>query len=161
MGKEIERKFLVRKKEWTSLQKPEGVHYNQGYLCIEPERTVRVRLTDVQAFITIKGKSENATRAEFEYAIPMEDAKQMIRDLAIGSISKIRYKINFQDKLWEVDEFFGKNEGLLLAEIELKSEDEEFAIPDWVAKEVTHDGRYYNANLVENPYDSWKDEEIF
>lgn len=159
MGKEIERKFLVNKKEWTSLQKPAGVHYSQGYLCVEPERTVRVRITDVHAFITIKGKSKGATRAEYEYEIPMDDAEQILRDLAIGSISKIRYKINFQNKLWEVDEFFGKNEGLLMAEIELENEGEQFAIPEWIGIEVTDDNRYYNANLVTNPYEKWKDEE--
>lgn len=159
MGKEIERKYLVNKKEWISLQKPAGVHYNQGYLCIETERTVRVRLTDLHAFITIKGKMKNATRAEYEYEIPMEDAKQMIRDLVIGSISKIRYKINFRNNLWEIDEFFGKNEGLLLAEIELENIDEEYVIPEWIDKEVTDDERYYNANLIMNPYENWKNEE--
>ena len=161
MGKEIERKFLIDKKEWLSVDKPAGVHFHQGYLCIEPERTVRVRLTDANAYITIKGKMKNTSRSEYEYEIPKEDASQMIRDLAIGSVSKIRYKIIFQNKLWEVDEFFGKNEGLLLAEIELDEVDEKFAIPGWVTKEVTADKRYYNANLVMNPYENWKDQASF
>lgn len=156
MAKEIERKFLVDRKAWNSVEKPVGVHFNQGYLCIEPGRTVRVRLTDSNAFITIKGMSKGATRDEFEYEIPMDDAYQMIRDLVIGNLNKIRYKITFQNKLWEVDQFLGKNEGLLLAEIELKNEEEDFIIPDWIDKEVTEDERYYNSNLVMNPYQDWK-----
>ena len=156
MAKEIERKFLVDRKEWNALEKPVGVHYNQGYLSISPSGTVRVRITDSTAFITIKGKSKGATRDEFEYEIPMDDANQMMHDLVIGSLNKIRYKITFQNKLWEVDQFLGKNEGLLLAEIELKNEEEDFIIPEWVDIEVTEDERYYNSNLVMNPYQDWK-----
>lgn len=159
MGKEIERKYLVNLKEWTSLKKPAGMHYKQGYLCIAPEMSIRIRITESQAFITIKGKLNGATRTEYEYDIPMEDAKQMIRDLVTGTISKIRYKIYFENKLWEVDQFLEKNDGLLLAEIELKDEEEEFAIPGWIGREVTNDDRYYNANLVANPYEKWKEQE--
>ncbi|MEO6819833.1 MAG: CYTH domain-containing protein [Ginsengibacter sp.] len=159
MSKEIERKFIVDKEKWNSLEKPAGLHYTQGYLCVDAEKSIRIRITDSKSFITIKGKLKKATREEYEYDIPVEDAKQMIENLSIGSIFKIRFTINVEKKLWVVDEFLGKNEDLLLAEIELKNVDEQFTLPEWVGKEVTDDDRYYNANLVSNPYENWKHEE--
>ena len=159
MSKEIERKFLVKKAKWNAANKPVGVQYQQGYLCIDNGKTIRVRITDSNSFITIKGKLQGDTREEYEYEIPKQDAHRMINTLSIGSIFKTRYKIKFQNKLWEVDEFSGRNIGLAMAEIELEDKDEIFDLPEWVGKEVTDDERYYNANLVMNPYEKWSPNE--
>lgn len=155
MGKEIERKFLVKQSIWNELEKPEGNHFRQGYLIAETDRSVRVRLTNTRAFITIKGKTNGATRPEYEYEIPQKDAEELLNHFTIAELSKVRYNINYRGKLWEVDVFLGRNQGLIVAEIELKSEDESFEKPDWAGKEVTEDARYYNANLVLNPYLDW------
>lgn len=150
---EIERKFLVR--GFCS----EGLRFKkmkQAYLAKEG-CTLRVRIADVKAFLTIKGKTEGISRAEFEYEIPMEDANAMM-DLAVyPPIIKTRYYAEVDGKTWEVDVFEGENEGLVMAEIELKSEDEKFTLPDWAAEEVTGDKRYYNAYLAKNPYKKWAD----
>ncbi|NLR80639.1 CYTH domain-containing protein [Chitinophaga eiseniae] len=155
MGQEIERKFLVNGAQWQRAEKPAGEHYRQGYLLLDPDKTIRVRLTPTKGFLTIKGKSTGATRAEFEYEIPMEEASTLLDQFAIAELSKIRYTLTYKDKVWEIDEFLGDNAGLLVAEIELESEDESFERPEWVSEEVTTDARYYNANLTTMPYNKW------
>lgn len=145
MNIEIERKFLVHKDKWKQLPKPAGILVRQGYLLATPEKTVRVRTKGQHGYLTIKGISAGAKRDEFEYEIPLEDAKQIINSLSIATVSKVRYEIIYRNKLWEADEFLDENEGLVMAEIELLTEAEEFEIPDWVAEEVTDDNRYYNS----------------
>lgn len=155
MGKEIERKFLVDLEKWNKLSKPAGHHYRQGYLLTDPNKTIRVRLTDTNGYLTIKGKSSGTSRPEFEYEIPKEEARELLDNFSVSELSKTRYKIEYMNKLWEVDVFEKDNEGLIVAEIELESEKEEFEKPDWVAKEVTEDERYYNSNLTLNPFKNW------
>lgn len=156
MPTEIERKFLVEKSIWQKVEKNSGEMYRQGYLLTDPNKTIRVRQTSEKGFITIKGLSVGATRPEFEYEIPFDDAKELLNQFAISELSKIRYKIIFEDKLWEVDEFLGDNLGLIVAEIELKSEDESFALPDWIDREVTSEQKYYNSNLTILPFKYWE-----
>jgi len=154
MGLEIERKFLVRGEAWRALGA--GVPMRQGYLSIDPERVVRVRVEGDQATLTIKGRSVGAVRGEWEYAIPKSDAEVMLTQLSLRPlIEKTRYRIPYQGMIWEVDEFVGDNVGLLVAEIELTAEDQVFAKPEWVGDEVTHDTRYFNANLLRHPYSAW------
>lgn len=155
MPLEIERKFLINHNKWNELAKPDGKRYRQGYLLNDKNKTIRVRLSDACAFITIKGKTTGATRSEFEYNIPVADAKQLLDNFADNEISKTRYEIYYKDKLWEIDVFHGENEGLIVAEIELGSEDEKFDIPDWVTEEVTDDPKYYNASLARLPFKKW------
>lgn len=155
MPLEIERKFLINHNKWNELAKPDGKRYRQGYLLNDKNKTIRVRLSDACAFITIKGKTTGATRSEFEYNIPVADAKQLLDNFADNEISKTRYEIYYKDKLWETDVFHGENEGLIVAEIELGSEDEKFDIPDWVTEEVTDDPKYYNASLARLPFKKW------
>jgi len=155
MNKEIERKFLVKSNLFKSFGKRDYLH--QGFLSTEKERVVRIRIKGEKAWITIKGISSGATRAEFEYEIPKEDAQYMLEILCIRpTIEKYRYKINIEGFTWEVDEFLRENEGLVIAEIELEEEDQEFPKPEWIGEEVTGDPRYYNANLVSNPFKNWK-----
>jgi adenylate cyclase len=156
MGVEIERKFLVNKEKWLTLPKPFGVLIRQGYLSTDPERTVRVRIAGQESFLTIKGKTQGASRSEFEYQIPFDDAKQLFENISVATISKVRYKIMHHNRLWEVDEFLDDNEGLIVAEIELQSEDEKFEKPGWTEKEVTEDESYFNVNLSIKPYKQWK-----
>ncbi len=155
MGVEIERKFRVNLAEWQKIDTPHGNSLRQGYMIKEPEKTVRIRIANQQSFITIKGKTQGATRTEFEYEIPRNEAEQLLTDFCEDVISKIRYNIEFAGKLWEVDVFFGDNAGLIIAEIELDTEDEMFELPPWVGKEVTGDERYYNSNLSVYPYNTW------
>ena len=152
---EIERKFLVDTAKWLSLKKPEGEYFRQGYIHKEAAKTVRVRLTDNAAYLTIKGISTGFTRPEFEYPIPQSEAKDLLDHFCDSELSKTRYKVDHQGKTWEVDVFHGDNEGLIVAEIELQSEDEEFTRPEWVTNEVSNDIRYFNSNLTENPYSGW------
>ncbi|WP_456386377.1 CYTH domain-containing protein [Desulfolithobacter sp.] len=156
MGLEIERKFLVRGDTWRN--ESDGIPYRQGYLCLDRERTVRVRTIDEQqGFVTIKGASAGVTRMEFEYSIPVQDALTMLDNLCEKPlIEKKRYTIMDNGHTWEVDEFFGENQGLIIAEIELTSEDQEFSKPDWVGEEVTGDPRYFNSSLIRAPYATWK-----
>jgi adenylate cyclase len=155
MGKEIERKFLVTSQEFKGLA--EGVYIHQGFLNTDKERVVRVRIYGDRAFLTVKGITKGATRAEFEYEIPPLDAEAMLSDLCEKpTIEKHRYSIDLGPHTWEVDEFHGENEGLVIAEIELTKEEEEFEKPSWIGPEVTSDPRYFNANLVNNPYKNWK-----
>jgi adenylate cyclase len=154
MGTEIERKFLVRGDAWRSLAK--GTRYRQGYLNSAQERTVRLRTAEDRAFLTIKGISAGATRAEYEYPIPLEDGNAMLDTLVEKPIiEKTRYKIQREGLTWEVDEFYGENQGLIVAEVELASEDQAIVKPEWVGIEVTGDPRFYNANLIRHPYTRW------
>ena len=155
MGKEIERKYLIDHKKWQKTDKPSGQLYRQGYLLTDPQKTIRVRITETCGFLTIKGLSVGATRPEYEYEIPISDATELLDKFSISELSKIRYKILFQNKIWEVDEFLGDNSGLIIAEIELKSEDEHFELPAWIDKEVTGEEKYYNSNLTITPYKNW------
>lgn len=156
MAVEIERKYLVKKDKWEQVDKGTGNRFSQGYILTDPEKTVRVRLTESEAFITIKGKTTGASRAEYEYTIPVQDAEELLSGFCSTVISKIRYKIQHEDHMWEVDEFSGDNAGLIIAEIELTSEGERFELPEWVGEEVTEDRRYYNSNLSLNPYKNWE-----
>ncbi|MBV4360592.1 CYTH domain-containing protein [Pinibacter aurantiacus] len=156
MPLEIERKYLVDHKKWNALDKPEGKFYRQGYLSTDENKTIRIRVTDAEAYLTIKGKSTGATRQEFEYEIPLTEAEQMLNSLSESELSKTRYRIHYKEKLWEVDVFHDANDGLIVAEIELKSEDEQFELPDWVLQEVTDEAKYYNSNLTLNPFKNWK-----
>jgi len=152
---ETERKFLVYSKGWKSVKKPKGQDYLQGYLCTDIKKTVRVRVIETNGFITIKGKFSGFSRYEFEYPIPVEDAMEILRLYTKNLIEKTRYKIEYKSSLWEVDEFNGENTGLVLAEIELRDENESFETPTWITKEVTNDPRYYNAYLSKHPYIMW------
>jgi adenylate cyclase len=155
MPKEIERKYLVNKEKWAKTRKPKGQLYRQGYILTEPTKTIRVRLTDTKGFLTIKGLSVGATRPEYEYEIPVQHAQELLDNFTVSELSKIRYKINFHGKIWEVDEFLGANKGLFIAEIELLSEDETFDLPDWVGEEVTGEEKYYNSSLTVKPFQEW------
>jgi len=155
MGKEIEKKFLIINEDWRGFA--EGKKYCQGYLAAEDGKTVRVRIIGDKGFLTIKGRTIGETRLEFEYEIPLEDARELLRELCRKPlIEKTRYKIPFKGFIWEVDEFAGENRGLIFAEIELKYEGEKFSQPHWIGQEVTGDPRYYNANLVNNPFPKWQ-----
>lgn len=155
MGIEIERKFLIINDSWRSLGL--GKVYKQGYIATAGKMTtIRVRIIGEEAYLTIKSKTEGISRNEFEYPIPLEDAQMMLDTLCDRPlIEKIRYKINYDNLLWEVDEFQGENQGLIIAEVELENESQSINIPDWVGKEVSHDPRYYNVNLAKHPYQIW------
>jgi CYTH domain-containing protein len=154
MGKEIEKKFLIVNEDWRRLGT--GEHFCQGYLSVEKGRTVRVRTIDNRGFLTIKGPNVGGTRLEFEYDIPVAEAREMLQQLCRKPlIEKTRHKIPFKGFVWEVDEFKGENAGLIFAEIELQYEGQQFTKPAWIGKEVTDDGRYYNANLVDTPFSKW------
>lgn len=157
MGKEIERKYLVDHSKWQQLDKPSGILYRQGYLLTDPNKTIRVRQTPDKGFLTIKGLSVGATRSEYEYEIPTDEARELLDNFSTSELSKIRYRILHDNKVWEVDEFLGDNKGLIVAEIELTSEEENFSIPQWVDKEVTEQEKYYNSNLTTEPYKNWKE----
>jgi adenylate cyclase len=152
MALEVERKFLVIGDEWRS---GEGVVLRQGYLSTHPERTVRVRIEGDKATLTIKGITRGAARAEYEYNIPPEDAAELLRLCELPLIEKMRRRLEHNRLVWEVDEFLGDNQGLVIAEVELDREDRPLAKPAWVGEEVTHDRRFFNANLVANPFSSW------
>ena len=153
---EIERKFLVTSDAFKSdaLRKN---HIAQGYLNSTPERTVRVRIKGGAGYLTIKGKSNETglSRFEWEKEIPLAEAKALILLCEKGIIEKIRYEVQVGKHLFEVDEFFGENEGLLLAEVELQSESEFFEKPNWLGNEVTQDQRYYNSYISKHPFTSW------
>lgn len=154
MGIEIERKFLVTGDGWRQPASAQ-TRFSQGYLSRDPARTVRVRLAGERAWLTIKGATRGATRAEFEYEIPPADAAQLLAMCDGPVVDKIRHLCVFDGMSWEVDEFLGANAGLVVAEIELQSEDQVFARPSWLGAEVTCDARYVNANLAVRPYSSW------
>lgn len=154
---EIERKFLVNSDQFKTLAFAKN-HIAQGYLNSHPERTVRIRIKGESGFLTIKGKGNESgvSRFEWETEIPLMEARHLIQLCEKGVIDKIRYEVRSGNHVFEVDEFFGDNEGLVIAEVELKSEDEAFEKPDWLGSEVTNDQRYYNAFLSQHPYKTWK-----
>lgn len=177
MGKEIERKFLVKGEAWRKLD--DGMLYRQGYLSITPEpavppievesgnqygyvsvmphSVVRVRTVGKQGYLTIKSEVTGTTRLEFEYEIPLDDANEMLDTLCHKPlIEKIRRKVEYGGLIWEVDEFLGENAGLVVAEVELTDENQAVGLPEWVGEEVTGDRRYYNAMLSRHPYSRWK-----
>jgi adenylate cyclase len=150
---EIERKFLVDSEKWHPTGK--GIKMKQGYLSIDPERTVRVRLAGKYSFLTIKGKLTGFSRTEMEYEIPLADAEILI-DLCLDfPVEKTRYVENIDGFDWEIDVFEGKNKGLIIAEIELDNENQKFNFPEWIVKEVSNDLRYFNSALSKNPYSAW------
>ena len=154
MSREIERKYRVKGDGWRD--HGAGVPYRQGYLSTVAERTVRVRLIRDKGYLTIKGITVGATRAEYEYEIPADEAGEMLDNLCERPlIEKTRYRVEHQGLTWEVDEFDGDNTGLIIAEVELDEEDQAIVLPDWVGEEVTDDARFYNANLIANPYTTW------
>jgi CYTH domain-containing protein len=146
---EIERKFLVDKLEWEKVTKPVPKKIVQAYILNSPEKTVRVRIKGFKGYLTIKGATNGISRSEFEYEIPLAEAQEMIDLFAEKTIEKMRYEIQVGKHLWEIDEFHGKLEGLLIAEIELTSEDETFMKPDWATEDVSTDINYFNAKLIE------------
>ena len=154
MGVEIERKFLVQGDDWRALGEP--VLLRQGYLCADPMRTVRVRIEGGRGVLTIKSKSVGATRGEWEYPVPLDEAAELLDRLCERPlVEKTRRRIAHAGFVWEVDEFLGENAGLVVAEIELPQEDTVFERPAWVGQEVTGDKRYYNSSLIRNPYSTW------
>ena len=155
MGLEIERKFLLISEEWRA-QATDARYYCQGYLCTDKERAVRVRIVADTATLTIKGPASGISRLEFEYPLPLADAKTLLERLAQKPlVEKIRHLVPHHGRIWEVDEFLGLNQGLIVAEVELESEDQAFAKPPWAGEEVTADPRYQNARLVKHPYATW------
>lgn len=154
MAVEIERKFLIKndswKKEFSSRNK-----IIQGYLNSIPERTVRIRITKNKGFLTVKSKNKGSFRKEFEYEIPLLDAKELVLLCEQPIIEKTRHLINQGIHIWEIDVFEGENKGLEVAEIELSQENETFSIPSWIGKEVTEETKYYNSQLIENPFSNW------
>lgn len=160
MGVEIERKFLIAGGGLTEVSRlyAEGVQYAQGYLSRATGRTVRVRIAGAEAFLTVKGPVTGISRAEFEYEIPINDARQMLMLCDGPVVEKIRRRIPHCGHVWEVDEFMGENEGLTVAEVELATADESVEIPSWIGKEVSGDPRYYNSNLTVHPYRLWRHE---
>ena len=154
MGKEIERKFLVKDNTWRG--QDSGKRYRQGYLSTVKERTVRARVAGNKGFLTVKGITVGASRSEYEYEIPMADANEMLDRLCERPlIEKTRYRISHAGLVWEVDEFEGENRGLITAEVELKDEHQSVTLPGWIGEEVTGDPRYFNANLVAKPFTTW------
>ena len=155
MAVEIERKYLVKNESWRASIEAQA-HIMQGYLANDDNASVRVRVKGDAAYLTIKGATSGISRSEYEYQIPVEDAETMLRELAIfPAIDKVRYSVRSGKHLWDLDLFSGENEGLVMAEVELASEDEDFQMPDWAGEEVSGDTRYYNVNLASNPYKSW------
>ena len=158
MPQEIDRKFLVRDDSWRV--PGSGTLYRQGYLSTVPERSVRVRLIRDRGYLTVKGASSGAARAEYEYEIPGEEAREMLDNLCERPlIEKTRYRVEYQGLTWEIDEFAGSNAGLVIAEVELDEEGQAVTLPDWVGKEVTGDRRYYNASLIAAPFEQWSQED--
>ncbi len=150
---EIERKFLVNQKIW----KPKGTGKKliQGYLSVDEERTVRVRIAGQDAFLTIKGKSEGIKRTEIEYKIPLNEAEVLLKMCLDFPIEKMRYFEKRKELLWEIDVFEGANKGMIVAEVELEDENQQVDFPEWIEKEVSNDIRYFNSWLSQHPYSTW------
>lgn len=154
MAKEIERKFLLKSDAWRSLAV--GRYYCQGYIPTQGKQTVRARIIDDQGYLTLKGATQGLSRSEFEYEIPLADAQEILTELCQQPlIEKHRYRIPIGDIVWEVDEFLGENQGLMMAEVELTHGAQVVKLPDWIGAEVTGDPRYYNSNLVRHPFKDW------
>lgn len=154
MALEIERKFLVDTDKLGNLEN--GYKIKQGYIQTKDKTVVRVRVKDEEAFLTLKGENIGATRLEYEYSIPLGDANEMLEKLCTKPIiDKTRYEIKHMNHIWEIDVFHKDNDGLIVAEVELEDENEVVELPEWILKEVTNDVRYYNSNLLENPFSKW------
>jgi adenylate cyclase len=155
MAQEIERKFLVEGKFKPFAEK--SLRIKQGYISSDPERSVRIRISGDKGFITIKGigNKEGTSRYEWEKEIPSDEAEALLKICEPGIIEKTRYLVHHGDHTFEVDEFYGENEGLTIAEVELESEDEQFEKPGWLGREITGDDRYYNLMLMKNPISTW------
>lgn len=154
MAQEIERKFLITSDQFKELG--DRTYFHQGFLNTHKERVVRIRIIAGKAYLTVKGITKGATRREYEYQIPLSDAVELLDNLCEKpTIKKYRYNVKHVGFIWEVDEFLEENQGLVVAEIELESEEQEFEKPDWIGKEVTGDPKYYNSNLVKNPFNNW------
>lgn len=158
MGSEIERKFLVNGDDWRTQTARSGV-LRQGYLATGTGATVRVRIEGDDAWLTIKGPTQGIQRAEFEYAIPRTDAEAMLALCQSGRIEKTRHRVPLGGKVWEIDEFAGDNEGLVVAEVELASADDTVDLPPWIGREVSEDPRFLNANLSQHPFRTWSSAE--
>ncbi len=157
MAQEIERKFLVLNESWRENAGP-GVYISQGYLGETKGSSVRVRVEGERANINIKGATLGISRTEYEYPIPLDEALEMLKNLCLKPlIEKSRYKVKVGNHIWEVDLFAGDNAGLIVAEVELESEDQPFEKPAWAGDEVSDDPRYYNVCLVKHPYKDWHD----
>ena len=155
MGVEIERKFLVVDDSWREAA-PAGVRYRQGYLSTDPGSAVRVRVSGDRAWLSIKSATVGVTRREYEYEIPATDAHAILEELCVKPlIEKTRFVVEHDGRVWEIDVFGGDNAGLVVAEVELESEDAEVALPAWAGEDVSDDARYYNQRLVEHPYSRW------
>ncbi len=154
MVREIERKYLLKNSDWQK-EADDGTVIKQGYLNTDPERTVRVRLIGKKGILTIKSKNIGITRNEFEYEIPYSDTLALLKLCAPPLIEKIRYKINRDHLVWEIDIFSGENEGLAIAEVELSDENQTIHLPSWLGKEVSSEVKYYNSNLVLHPFKDW------
>lgn len=154
MNIEIERKFLLAGDAWRV--GATGVLYRQGYLCTDPQRTVRVRIGGGQGILAIKGRGDGLARPEFEYPIPLQEAEQLLDELCLHPlVEKNRYLVPHAGLTWEIDEFLGANAGLLIAEVELERADQDVPLPPWIGAEVTDDPRYYNAWLARHPFTTW------
>ncbi len=149
---EIERKFLVTGRDW---ERAPGVHILQGYLARETGHSVRVRIADVRAWLSVKGGGSGMVRQEFEYAIPVDEARELLKLCMETVVEKVRYTVTHAGLVWEVDEFRGANDGLVMAEVELDSPGQQVPLPDWIGKEVTDDPRFFNAALSSRPYTKW------
>ena len=154
MGLEIERKYLLKNEDWRKEVESKSI-IKQGYLNSNPLRTVRIRITNNKGFLTIKSKNEGSKRKEFEYVIPLTEAQDLILLCEQPIIEKTRYLVPINNHTWEIDIFEGINKGLEVAEIELSQENESFEIPNWIGKEVTEEIKYYNSQLIENPFTTW------
>ena len=155
MGVEIERKFLVADDSWREAA-PAGVRYRQGYLSTDPRNAVRVRVSGDRAWLNIKSATVGVTRREYEYEVPAADAHVILEELCVKPlIEKTRFVVEHDGRAWEIDVFEGDNAGLVVAEVELESEDEKITLPAWAGEDVSHDVRYYNQRLVEHPYSRW------
>lgn len=154
MGIEIERKYLVSNDSWRETA-GEGTAYEQGYLPTEDTCSVRVRIEGSEARLNIKSATLGIVRKEYEYPIPVGEARELLDNFCSDTVSKIRYHIPYAGRTWELDVFAGANEGLIVAEVELDSEDEQPELPDWAGEEVSDDPRYYNTELSRHPYTRW------
>ncbi len=154
MAKEIERKFLIDISGIESIGS--GSRIKQGYISTTDNTAVRIRVSGAAAYLTLKGENQGATRTEFEYEIPIEDANEIIKELCSGPvIDKTRYLVEYGSHTWEIDVFHGDNDGLIVAEVELESETEKVDLPKWVINEVTGEVKYYNSSLLDNPFNKW------
>ena len=155
MAVEIERKYLVVNDKWKPFVESEAA-MKQGYLATVANASIRVRVAKGRAYLNIKSATVGIRRAEYEYEIPLQDGEEMLANLTSGSvIDKVRYKVRCGDHVWDLDLFHGDNSGLMVAEVELDSEDESFEMPQWAGEEVSGDVKYYNSSLVKHPYCDW------